>query len=525
MTLQPTAYDEVIYPESTYSQSHPNRLATVATLFGIDCAPVETCRYLDLGCGVGAQPIAFAYSAPNATAMGIDYAEAQIAIGRQTIDNLGLDNVRLEAMSFADVPEDIGQFDYISAHGIYSWIAPHLRDALLSLIKRHLAPNGIAYVSYNTKPGWMLFGLTRDIMRFRVKDISDPHERAMAARDLLERIKQTPFSDEEQSDWGRFFGVYDRLVKVVSDVLATKEEQVFLHDDLEVVMDAVYFHEFYDHIQGHGFEYLSDANFASNMGTNLPKSVQNNLQELSHNIVELEQYSDFFRNRTFRQSVLVHKEVPFTRKAKSERVIKLLATSSARQTESSPEEEKNGKERYGTMDNIFFTADDPMTKAAFHTLFDTFPTPISLVDLVTEARGRAYAHNIAPRSLEEDAELTAGNLLMGYARSNDLIELHAWRPPFTGEISEKPVVSALARYQILRGDGRVTNLKLERMEPNPTTRALIPLCDGEHTTEDLFNFLKKEAVRPPHAQDFDAKIEESLKESLHWMRNMGLLIG
>jgi tRNA G46 methylase TrmB len=67
-----TAYDEVLYPSYTHNQTHPDRLATIATLFGLTPAPVERCRVLELGCGNGSNLVPMAYGLPGSEFVGID---------------------------------------------------------------------------------------------------------------------------------------------------------------------------------------------------------------------------------------------------------------------------------------------------------------------------------------------------------------------------------------------------------------------------------------------------------------------
>jgi tRNA G46 methylase TrmB len=88
-------YDEVLYPGDALAQAHPDRLATLATLFGISAPSVETARVLELGCGDGLNLISIAHGLPNATCVGLDLASAGIKKGEKTIGRLGLKNVKL----------------------------------------------------------------------------------------------------------------------------------------------------------------------------------------------------------------------------------------------------------------------------------------------------------------------------------------------------------------------------------------------------------------------------------------------
>jgi len=115
-----TSYDQVPYPSLAHVQTHPDRLATIAALFGLQTAPVEKCRVLELGCGDGTNLISMAYGLPQSEFFGIDSAGRAIAKGKQTIDDLSLDNVRLQQLDLMEFAANDVAFDYIVAHGVYS---------------------------------------------------------------------------------------------------------------------------------------------------------------------------------------------------------------------------------------------------------------------------------------------------------------------------------------------------------------------------------------------------------------------
>ena len=75
-------YDEVPYPNYAYSYTHPDTLATLATLLGLTPAPVDDCRVLELGCAGGGNLIPMAQVLPDSHFVGLDYSGQQIAAGR-----------------------------------------------------------------------------------------------------------------------------------------------------------------------------------------------------------------------------------------------------------------------------------------------------------------------------------------------------------------------------------------------------------------------------------------------------------
>src|SRR5947208_2747117 len=119
-SVPPTSYDTVPYHSNPFGATHPDRLATVATLLGLKPPPVERCRVLELGCASGGNLIPMALGLPDSTFTGIDLSIRQVADGQRVIDALGLSNVSLRHLSILNVDDDFGSFDYILCHGVYS---------------------------------------------------------------------------------------------------------------------------------------------------------------------------------------------------------------------------------------------------------------------------------------------------------------------------------------------------------------------------------------------------------------------
>ena len=232
----PTIYDEIPYPNVSHSLSHPDRLATVASLLGMTPAPVEQCRVLELGCAGGGNLIPMAYALPSSTFVGIELSTRQVAEGEQIIAALGLKNISLKQMNILDVDDGLGQFDYIIAHGVYSWVPPDVQDKLLAICRHNLASNGVAYISYNTYPGWNMLGTLRQMMLYHTRHAADPHQQAAEARALLDFL--THHTSTESNTHGGFLYVYANYIK---DYFIPKDDALLLHDELAEINEPVYF--------------------------------------------------------------------------------------------------------------------------------------------------------------------------------------------------------------------------------------------------------------------------------------------
>ncbi len=111
--------------------------------------------WCDLGCGQGVTAAILAATHPQGRFHGIDAMPVHVEHARRLAAEAGIANLRLDAVDFAAAIElDLPAFDYIVAHGVYSWVDGEAQAALRRFVDRHLKPGGLVYVSYNAMPGW-----------------------------------------------------------------------------------------------------------------------------------------------------------------------------------------------------------------------------------------------------------------------------------------------------------------------------------------------------------------------------------
>ena len=127
--MPPNTYDQVPYLNRAHTHTHPDRLAALATLLGLEPPCLERCRVLELGCANGRNLLPMALALPAAHFTGVDLSARQIADGQAAVAELGLSNLDLRHASLAGVDAGYGLFDYIICHGVYSWVDEALQDA------------------------------------------------------------------------------------------------------------------------------------------------------------------------------------------------------------------------------------------------------------------------------------------------------------------------------------------------------------------------------------------------------------
>ena len=298
--VQQTIYSELGYKSMPFPYTTPATLEAYAALVGISAPNPKTARVLELGATYGGNIISQALFNPDATFVGIELSQEQVEKGNEVIANAGLTNVSLVQSDIASIGSEIGTFDYIIAHGVYSWVDDGVKDALLRLIDEHLAEDGIAYVSYNTYPGWHTMDEVRQLMMFSNRD-------------------KAQFYHKEKVLHGKTIGSivgsqilkYDNLKKRNSKFLGAlrsvmqKDEYYVGHDHLEPNNDPVYFYQFNDHLEAHNLAYLCDADLTLSMVRSFDADIADTLHKLALNDhVAQEQYLDFMLDTTFRKSII-----------------------------------------------------------------------------------------------------------------------------------------------------------------------------------------------------------------------------
>lgn len=114
-------------------------------------------RYLDLGCGSGLTITALAAANPRSEFVGIDFSPDHILLARDFAEASELSNLRFIEASFKDLINDsteLGAFDFVGCHGVYTWVSADNQERIVELLRRHVAPGGLVYLGYNAMPGW-----------------------------------------------------------------------------------------------------------------------------------------------------------------------------------------------------------------------------------------------------------------------------------------------------------------------------------------------------------------------------------
>jgi SAM-dependent methyltransferase len=506
-----TAYDKVTYPGSPFSQTHPDRLATMAALYGLAAPPPERCRVLELGCGDGGNLIPMAYVLPESTFLGLDAAGSAVAQGRERIAALGMTNVTLVHADLLDAA-DLGTFDYVIAHGVYSWVPPSVQERVLAIASEVLAPNGVAYVSYNALPGCHVRNAMRQMMRWHVRDMEEPTEKIEQARGFVRLLGEAAPPRP----------LFSAILKETLDQQAKQSDAILFHDDLAEINEPLLFIDFLERASRHRLKFLSEADYCDMAVWNADSPAGRFLLGVgAENTVLHQQYRDFLIFRRFRQTLLCREDASLAKEPDPEVLRSLYVGASTRPESKDPDVASDEPVSFKSEKDGNVTTPHPLSKAAFLELGVIWPRWVRISDLLATARARVSAAGGRPVTVEDEARLL--RFLLGSYGPN-VAQLRSTACPFVTEISERPRASALARLQA-RTLTAVTNLRHAsvRLE-DPLVRTFLELLDGTRDRMTIASAMAA-ALRKTDPAAVAADVENGIALNFARVSRLALLEG
>ncbi|MDR1840299.1 MAG: class I SAM-dependent methyltransferase [Holophagales bacterium] len=295
-----SAYDQIPYLANPLPQTHPSRLAAVASMFALSFAPPKNARVLELGCASGINLLGMAHFMPEAKFVGIDLSIVQIHEAQRRAKAINAENVTFHHMGIEDIDANFGEFDYVLCHGVYSWVPPSTQKAILRICNENLSQDGIGFVSYNVQPGWRIKQIARDVFWALTPPempASKRYEYGVAwIKDALEITAK-----EEQKPL-----LHQALANEMNSILTQKDIRYLVHEYIEDNNEPLLFREFLSQVSEAGLAYLGDAEPAS-MVRHLTNPALREFFKThpATSMAEAEQAIDIIMGRTFRQSLLV----------------------------------------------------------------------------------------------------------------------------------------------------------------------------------------------------------------------------
>ncbi len=519
------AYDQLPYESFPYFQTKVENLKTIAKIFGVNAPKLETARVLELGCASGGNLIPHAIHYPKAKFVGVDLSKVQTDIGNAQIKELGIKNIEIKNLSITDLDKSFGEFDYIICHSVISLVPDNVRKAIFDLCGKLLSPAGVAYISYNTLPGWNMVRSIRDMMLYHAQAFQNIGDQIQQSRLLLEFIKDS--LDGMNSPYGE-------MLKAEAQLLATQPDYYLRHDHMGENNHQYYFHEFMQEANQHGLQYLGDANLASMYIGNLPAKVIEKFQEIK-DIVRSEQYMDFITNRRFRATLLCKNNVVLNREISNDSIKDLGFSMRV-----VPEKALSGVKLDDNSDLAFFYNNDkenklnttsPILKAMLYVFSENLNYALSIDELVKAVLGKLPKSKISEDAVKTDMLAN----LMRLVFSGHVVPCTEISS-FAREVSKTPEVSNYTRLQLGWNRGQwVTNALHDRVGINILDNYILRYLDGKHSEAQILDklvehvkagelSLNKKEEKITDEKEMKKELEPFLKASLQGYAQNALLI-
>lgn len=423
-------YELFPYRHGAVGPSHPARLAAIGRLLGLPTALPDRCRVLELGCAEGWNLLPLAERFPHSEFVGLDFAPTHIAAGEKARRHCAIENAKLICGDLRSFTVEPGSFDYVIAHGIYSWVGDDVRDRLLAVCAEALRPNGIAYVSYNTLPGWALPAAVRQILLPEIDRTASAETSESRVQQLLKNLIHA-FANES--------GFHAALMREVLAEMAAKTVALLMHDELGEVNHPCTFLDFTAHAARHGLHFLAEAHFASMPLDHLRLEAREAIGQLGLDFLRAQQFLDLVGNRRHRSTLLTREPIELGR-ALDPAVISDCALTT-HLTLSKPEVdlrpgiaiEVAGKH------GVQFAVQEPAIKAFLGVLIAAAPERLTFAEAVERAH-QALASTGVQAELNEDLLCHALARLFTIDQIDLLFAV-------TSEWLQSPEPSPLMRYQ------------------------------------------------------------------------------
>ena len=445
-------YEVLRYPTAPQPNTLPAAFGVLAHLRGRNIAPFSRSRVLEIGCGDGGNLLSLAMLAPESEFVGFDLAHSPIADAQAMAAAAGLTNVRFNVGDIGDPHVVDGEFDYIIAHGIYAWVPAQVRQAMMALLSRALAPEGLAFISYNVAPGCIIRQGIRTVLQDQVGGIAEPKEKLEATREPLQFFAE---------GWEEGGGFYPKVLAEEARHMLERDPAVLFHDELGGWFEPQMLSDVVAAARGQVLEYLCDAQPPLNHEAFFPSVASPSIRERSGNDwVRYEQMKDFLTLRLFRQSLIcrpssvepaitdwtgllpLHAEGRFVRK-----------------------ESESGAAAFETRDGTPIETDDAAFAGIIQRIADAFPGSLPLADVV-------------------DGPLIGNAILQLYLLG--VLGLRTEPIELARHPGPRPLANKLARAQAARGAAAVATMRHISMRlPDEGSRQFLTLLDGTKTRAEL----------------------------------------
>lgn len=289
---------EVPYTYGYYKETSPHWIKWASYLGGRKPPKAEKIRVLELGCGQGYNLCIHASAFPNIEFLGVDFNPSHISHAEELAELTRLKNVSFVEADFLELakkwPEEYGKFQYVIIHGIWSWIAKNVREAVVEILKNVVLPAGLVYISYNALPGWLSGTILRSVFLNYQRATQKPLLQAAE-----EGIKLLQKLDEMNAI---IFKAYPNI-KSRLEMAMKQDKHYVVHEYMNETHYLAWVYEVIEEVIPAKLYYAANASLIDNyLPALFPDKLREFINEFPHPVFRLF-LIDLFTNQTFRKDI------------------------------------------------------------------------------------------------------------------------------------------------------------------------------------------------------------------------------
>jgi methyltransferase-like protein/SAM-dependent methyltransferase len=469
------SYDEVPYGSHPIAASHPDKLFNVAKLYGLSPIPPENARILEIGCAGGGNILPVASQFPEAKCVGIDLSPVQCENARIATQYADIKNLEIIQGSVADIGPEHGKFDYIICHGVFSWVPDFVREAILRVASQNLSENGVAFISYNTYPGWHLRGMIRTMIGHHVADFPDNRTKILQAKALIDFLAVACKNDNT---------AHAKCIRDEAAIMNIVPDEYIFHEFLEEFNQPFFFKDFVAHAGRYGLQFLGESNLGPTWLGNYTTEVNQKLSRIEDAVLR-GHYLDCVSGRTFRETLLVHSQTKIDRNVSQDRLASIRFAGHFVSVNPTATETKSPTQlpfkHFESVHKRRFSTAEPACLLAIEAFNQVYPASLGIEELrkAIEKLNEANSNKIAIDITALTSELFKWSML-------NLLQFQFHDDRMHTKETQYPKVTAWTRSQAQASD-TVTNLQHRLSRLDELQRALVPLMDGTMSVQALID--------------------------------------
>ena len=449
-------YESTRYLGLPIAAAHPFRLAWTSRVHGGPQPDLIGARILEIGCGDGATLLPLAAHQSSWRVHGIDASRQAIGFAQDGALAANLANATFACEDLAASTVEADSWDIVIAHGVYSWIDPERRAALLRLAYSALAPNGLAYISFNALPGWSVRGTVRHALLHS-------HEQS---HEVLDRMLAHVGADA----WGSLLAAELRRARDCRD-------DYRVHEYLSAHNEAFWVGDFVRDAAANGLRWIGDAQFDLNEG----RPYEQLRASLGIANPRAEEMIDLIGYRQLRCAVLARDNSPISAAPDDAALLHDAVIAGVIAPLRQPFILDDAiAESMRSAGGVDIDVQGSLAKAALLELARIYPSGLRYEDLLDHARRILHEHGLHTQA---DAHREVAEGVMRLWRAGAL-ELRSHMPVVAGIRPNPPKVSAFTRYEATVRPAISSPLGI-LLPLDASDRAMVAQFDGSQTEFDL----------------------------------------